>query len=263
MTDHEDKPKLEIDWVKTFAGALAAVSSAVLLSTLGAAGTLIGAALGSIILTLSSAVYSQGLARSRAKLAAAQELAQQKVGMAKADVRRASRKSVKAEVGNDLDHATEQLDEATSELEDATAETGALTWKERLAVLPWKRIAVAAVGTFLVAMLIITAFELLTGRAVSSYTGGSDSKDGTSISRLTGGNSGDDGDKLEKDQRKDQQKDPGQPTGTPETSDPSTAPSEAPSESSSPDEDTPSEPSESTPPAETSIPDEGAATPVG
>src|SRR3546814_13124678 len=59
----EEKPKLEIDWVKTLAGALAAVSSAVLLSTLGAAGTLICAALGSITLTVTSAFYSQGLAQ--------------------------------------------------------------------------------------------------------------------------------------------------------------------------------------------------------
>src|SRR3546814_15525436 len=85
----EEKPKLEIDWVKTLAGALAAVSSAVLLSTLGAAGTLIGAALGSITLTVTSAFYSQGLAKSRQKLAAAQELAQRSVGIAQSEVRRA------------------------------------------------------------------------------------------------------------------------------------------------------------------------------
>jgi len=40
--------------------------------------------------------------------------------------------------------------------------------------LPWKRIAVSAVVVFAVAMAAITAFELLTGKPVSSYTGGSD-----------------------------------------------------------------------------------------
>ena len=56
MTD--DTHKLEIDWLRTIGGALAAVSSAVLLSTLGAAGTIIGAALGSVIVTVGGALYS-------------------------------------------------------------------------------------------------------------------------------------------------------------------------------------------------------------
>src|SRR5262245_34193424 len=64
--------RLEIDWLKAIAGALAAVASAVLLSTLGAAGTLIGAALGSLIVTISSALFTRGLAGSRRGLAKAQ-----------------------------------------------------------------------------------------------------------------------------------------------------------------------------------------------
>lgn len=51
MTEGTDR-KLGIDWLRTIAGALAAVSAAVLLSTLGAAGTLIGAALGSVVATV-------------------------------------------------------------------------------------------------------------------------------------------------------------------------------------------------------------------
>ena len=65
QTDNQTK----IDWLKTAAGALAAVTTAVLLSTLGAAGTLIGAALGSVAVTVSSQLYAQGLARSRATMA--------------------------------------------------------------------------------------------------------------------------------------------------------------------------------------------------
>jgi hypothetical protein len=64
-TPPDNPPKLEIDWLKALAGALAAVTAAVLLSTLGAAGTLIGAAVGSVAATIGSAVYAQGLAHSK------------------------------------------------------------------------------------------------------------------------------------------------------------------------------------------------------
>src|SRR6478735_802921 len=84
--------KLGIDWLKTIAGALAAVSSAVLLSTLGAAGTIIGAALGSVVVTVGGALYTQGLARSHQRLAHVQTAALRKVGVAQAEVRRASRR---------------------------------------------------------------------------------------------------------------------------------------------------------------------------
>ena len=63
------------------------MSSAVLLSTLGAAGTIIGAALGSVIVTVGGALYTQGLARSREHLTQAQSAALRKVRVAQADVR--------------------------------------------------------------------------------------------------------------------------------------------------------------------------------
>src|SRR5262249_54898382 len=50
--------RVEIDWTRTVGGALAAVASAVLLSTLGAAGTILGAALGSIVVTVSGAYFA-------------------------------------------------------------------------------------------------------------------------------------------------------------------------------------------------------------
>ena len=75
-----DDEKLDIDWLKTAAGALAAVTTAVLLSTLGAVGTLIGAALGSVAATVGTALYAQGLAKSKAAMAKAQLTAINKVG---------------------------------------------------------------------------------------------------------------------------------------------------------------------------------------
>lgn len=194
MADETPTPqKLDIDWLKTAAGALAAVSSAVLLSTLGAAGTLIGAAVGSVAATVGTALYSEGLARSRAAAAKAQEAALSKVGIAQAEVRRAGRSDADtAAVEAHLDHADEKLAEAKAGLDEAVLEsrTG---WRDRLAGLPWKRIAILAAGMFLVVMVALSLFEVVSGRSVSSYTGGSDRDGGTTISRLTGGSSsGDD-----------------------------------------------------------------------
>jgi hypothetical protein len=47
--------------------------------------------------------------------------------------------------------------------------------------LPWKRIALVAAGLFVAVMVVITIFELTTGRAVSSFTGGSDKNTGSTV----------------------------------------------------------------------------------
>ena len=222
MTDQP--PRLEIDWLKTIAGALAAVSSAVLLSTLGAAGTIIGAAIGSVVLTTGSALYSQGLARSRYRLAQAQSTALRKVGIAQADVRRAGRASDDTAASH-LEHADERLGEAQDDLEAVADEPATRSWGERLTLLPWKRIGLYAGGLFVVAILTITAFELIAGRTVASYTGGDDSG-GITITQLGGGG---DSDKPSED-----------PTRNPDQStspDPDTTPSGTPDESSSPSPD--------------------------
>lgn len=48
------KHGIEVNWVQALAGSLAAMSSAVLLSTVGVAGTIIGAAIGSVVATVGS-----------------------------------------------------------------------------------------------------------------------------------------------------------------------------------------------------------------
>jgi hypothetical protein len=184
-----EKPRMEIDWVKIVAGALAAVSSAVILSTLGAAGTIIGAAVGSVVVSLSSSLYSTGLSRSRERVAEAQARALQRVGVAQAEVRRASRRRAsQTAVDGHLAHAEEQLIEAQVQLDELSGEDHErVSWKQWLAALPWKRIVLLTVGLFVIAIVAITVFELLAGRPVSSFTGGSKDSSGTSFSDLGGG----------------------------------------------------------------------------
>lgn len=261
MTD-DDKPRLEIDWLRAAGGALAAVSTAVLLSTLGAAGTLIGAAVGSFALTVTSALYTQGLARSKHRLTVAQRAAQQHVGSAQSQVLHAEH-AQKGFVGDQrLAEAELHLDEAQAELETANEEAGASSWRQRFVLLPWKKIVIVAVGSFLAAMLVITAFELIAGRTVSSITGGSDSTGGTSISKVTGKVSKDDKPKNDRD-GEDKPAPDSDPTSTDGPSDapsqePSTAPSDAPT--SEPD----AEPNPEPTPAPTDAPptDPGQPDPV-
>jgi hypothetical protein len=55
----------EISWFQVAASALAAVTAAWIASSLGVAGTLIGAALGSLVVTLSTAFYSRTLDKGK------------------------------------------------------------------------------------------------------------------------------------------------------------------------------------------------------
>ncbi|WP_196240545.1 hypothetical protein [Nocardioides anomalus] len=149
-----DFPRLDIDWVKTLAGALAAVTTAVLLSTLGAVGTLIGAALGSVAATVGSALYAQGLARSRTAVRRASESARLRLSP------------------------------------EAEAREQPRPWSERLRGLPWRRVALVAGATFAVVVVALTAFEAVAGRSVSSYTGGSGRDQGTTLGGVTGNSGG-------------------------------------------------------------------------
>jgi hypothetical protein len=65
----KDQPKgLQLSATQVAAGALASVSSAVVASFFGLAGTLIGAALASVISTVSAALYSSSLRKTNEKL---------------------------------------------------------------------------------------------------------------------------------------------------------------------------------------------------
>lgn len=213
----DDKPKVDVNVVQVLGSALAAVSSAVLLSTVGVAGTLIGAAAGSVIATVGGAIYSYSLDVSKRRVAAAAQLA------AAARLRRVEAPTQRL--------ATEELPEAEAPVEEPAApgspDEGS-GWRAALANLNWKRVALVTLGVFLAAMAVIVAFELVAGRPVSTFTGGTDSnRSGTTL----GGSS--------------------EPTTTP-TPSPTPSSSEAPSESVAPTE-TPGE-SPSVEPTESAAP---------
>lgn len=179
--------RIEVNWVQTLAGGLAATSSAVLLSTVGVAGTLIGAALGSVVLTLGSAVYSHYLALSRERVAAARALALAGAKKVRAKTWTGSTIAVRAESRQSGKDEGSQEPTSESIEDDVDPDRVSVGWREALRGLDWKRISVVAAGIFAVVMGLILTFELLAGRSLSSYTGGSD-PDGprTSLSLFAG-----------------------------------------------------------------------------
>jgi hypothetical protein len=173
----EEQQKLDVNWVQATAGALAAMSSAVLLSTVGVAGTIIGAAVGSVIATVGSTVYSHYLRLSRERVAAAARVRSEHFRAR----RSTSGPGLAPAVATDLEHTatlsahetvvTAGAAESTPSVEEARA-TEKVHWRETLAGLPWKHIGVVSATLFVAAMVVIVAFELTTGRALSTYTGG-------------------------------------------------------------------------------------------
>ena len=127
MTEQE-QDRVEINWVQVSASALAAVSSAVLLSTVGVAGTIIGAAVGSVVATAGSAIYSYYLRITHERVAQAQAAALDRVARARAgasgvwaDTRRAEAREQRTQLlraQRQAEEAGEELDEAERELDD-------------------------------------------------------------------------------------------------------------------------------------------------
>ena len=98
---------------------------------------------------------------------------------------RASRVDDPAAQASHLEQADEHLADAREQLEEAIEVTSPVSLRERLSRLPWKRMVLTALALFVVSLVLITAFELVAGRSVSSITGGSDSGD-TTIEQVGG-----------------------------------------------------------------------------
>lgn len=249
MAEQQTEPRrLEINWVQAAGGALAAVSSAVLLSTLGVAGTIIGAAAGSVIVTVGNSVYSHYLAASKERVAAAAVIArEQALRVRERKLGRGTETSLDNRIPPPDEMRADDQTEVDGRADDQASGAGTPVdqrpaWRTVLGGLPWKRLAGIAVGLFVVAMAAILAFELATGRAVSTYTGGSD-RDGPRTS--FGGSADPDRDRPEP--TKTTESTPAKPTSTPPESTPTTTTTTVPPEGTEETEETEPEPTTTAP----------------
>ena len=168
----------QVNWVGAVGSGLGSVTSAVLLSTTGAAGTWIGAGIGTFIITVGGAIYAYYLQRA-------------KTGIEKtADKLKTGVQSKRPQKTTTITAERDPNEPARSQSTSADVDTGSHavgqqdkpTFKEALKNIRWKRVAVLGAALFAITMAIIFIFELATGRPVSSYTGGtSPDSTGTSI----------------------------------------------------------------------------------
>lgn len=235
---------LDLSVSQVLAGALAAVSSAVAASYFGVAGTLLGAAFGSIFGTVATAVYKHSLSRTGAKVREIVPI-QTVVLRPMSDTTRRLRgdngdslplvegdppafEGMRFAGGTEAPghpaSTTGTTDSSPTDLPEGTTvagETGpatpeaAVTPEDRLtpdgAVTSegerrdWGRTAVLALAAFALALGGVTAVELLGGRPLSAWITGKDQR-GTTVGEVT-----------HPDPAPRQQPAPG-PTGTPTTS---------------------------------------------
>jgi len=145
---------------KVIAGTLAAVSAAVVGSFLGVAGTLIGAAVASLVGSVGTEIYERSLHRGAKKL---QTLAPSFI-------------KAPAAVGTPAVAAVTDDDKPSHTVPEPA----------RARQIRWRRVAVIAGALFALAMGSITAAELITGHSVQSAVGSS-SGSGTTVGNILKG----------------------------------------------------------------------------
>ena len=158
--------KIDLNLAQVAAAALAAVTTAVLGSELGAAGTLIGAAGASVITTVGTAVYRASLERSRERV---RSLAQR------------TRQRPTSREGSSLEHSRPAAVKAPLRDERLTGSTRGQQYGDRsrrFTGLRWGAAIAGALGAFVLAMMVITGFEWASGGTVGG------NGEGTTIGRV-------------------------------------------------------------------------------
>ena len=230
----EQKRWIELSVPQLLAGALAAASAAVAASWLGVAGTVTGAVVASVVVTVSSALYSRPIERS------SQVIRESLPVMPVIPDRYRERDAASTETRVLGATAVDQLDRDDVTL-DQQAEA---TPRRRFGRVQWSAVAVSTALTLVVGFGLLTAFEAVIGKPASSLTGGDGG--GSTISRIVEGDSGSSSpqDKPTEPQRPD---DSGGGSDDPDPTEP--APTEP--TDPTPTEPTPTQPTEPTDPTPT------------
>jgi hypothetical protein len=206
-----EKNEGQLSALQVAGGALAAVSAAVVASFFGVAGTVIGAAVASVVSTVGAAVYTESMRRTHAGL------------------RRAGRRLVRS--------PQSPVDRSAGDRPPLPAHLDPRRSRPRRRWRRWAMVAATAVAVFGLAMVVVTTVELIGHKPVAALVGGSDQAGGTTLGALTGARGGDSG----------QQQAPAPPSTTPTDG---TAPaSDSPSTPTSGDESTPRSGAESRAPS--------------
>lgn len=145
--------RLQISAVQVLASSLAAVSAAVVCSFAGVAGTIVGTAVASACATVASALYAHSLQRTRERLRT---------------------------VPTWHRAATTALQRPP----EPPAQQPSLA--QRLRALPWRWVALATVGVFVLSAAAITLIEAGAGSSLASMIGGANGQSGGTFAPING-----------------------------------------------------------------------------
>lgn len=161
--------KIDLNLTQIAAAALAAVTSAVIGSRLGALGTLIGAAGASVVTTVGTALYRASLERSQERVRSLAYLR-----------RTRTLPVVPNESGAEQSPPTAVNVPATDEQLTGSTDSGPQHQapSRRFPTLQWGAAIVGTLAAFLLAMMVITGFETATGETVG------DNGSGTTLGRV-------------------------------------------------------------------------------
>lgn len=188
----EPKPRLlDMSATQLIGGALAAMTAAVIGARLGSAGTVLGAAVGSIVAGVAGTVYTTSIKRGRDKLASAFV---GRVGDTKVEVSQlpAASHCTSATGPNDETSSWETTGWSAPTVEQPAASAPASvdpvarsadiapTGRKRSG-LSWKPVLLGAVAVFALAFAGITGYELVSGQTLSG-------DNGTTITQVSEGN---------------------------------------------------------------------------
>src|SRR5699024_5209094 len=128
---------LQVNWVGAVGSGLGSVTSAVLLSTTGAAGTWIGAGIGTFIITVGGAIYAYYL--QRAKTGIEKTADKLKTGVQSKHPENTTSISAERDPNAPARSTSAATDVETSS--EAAGQKDKPTFKEALKNIPWKRVA--------------------------------------------------------------------------------------------------------------------------
>jgi hypothetical protein len=139
--------KVDLSLTQILGGALAAMTAAALGSRLGVAGTIVGAAVASVVAGVAGALYTASLRHTREKV---KTVWSGRIG------------------GTELPVSIDAVKEAAS---DAPVQAPIPAVKRPRRPLQWKAIVAGALAAFAIAAVVLTAFELVSGSALSGGHG--------------------------------------------------------------------------------------------
>jgi hypothetical protein len=181
----EDKPETQsVRMSQVMAGAMAAITAAVLGSTMGFAGTVVGAGLASVVTTVGGAVYLRSIQRTRQGVATVRDMVVARAGATSVTLveERPATQTDMAQPGAPAAEPGENTDET-----EAAARADGDDSGERTEIVPapepvrgklrWPALIAASVLAFVLGMMVITGVEMLRGESMS---GG----DGTTVGRI-------------------------------------------------------------------------------